>query len=171
MSNSHQSSLFPKHFHGIGRRHQLHLKKLWYYSWDIQVKVYLAVSWHYPAQPFCSVLVLAFALGNSLVARICAWHHLLGVRLYSNYTICHQNSERVPCLIRPSHLVDLFLLLLSCIVNLFSKSASQGEGCCIIVRDQYLSWGSTDALNCFLPQKSVSRMTRGTHFPPSLLTK
>jgi hypothetical protein len=29
------------------------------------------------------------------------------------------------------------------------------------VRDQYLSWGSTAALNYFLPQKSVSRMTRG----------
>jgi hypothetical protein len=40
-------------------------------------------------------------------------------------------------------------------------SASQGEGCCIIVRDQYLSWGNTGALNCFLPQKSVWRMTRG----------
>ncbi len=29
------------------------------------------------------------------------------------------------------------------------------------MRDQYSSWGSTVALNCFLPQKSVSRMTRG----------
>jgi hypothetical protein len=38
---------------------------------------------------------------------------------------------------------------------------SQGEGCCIIVRDRYLSCGSTEALNCFLTQKSVSRMTRG----------
>ncbi len=26
--------------------------------------------------------------------------------------------------------------------------------------DQYLYWGSTVALNCFLPQKSSSRMTR-----------
>ncbi len=25
-----------------------------------------------------------------------------------------------------------------CIVNLISESASQGEGCCIIVREQYL---------------------------------
>jgi hypothetical protein len=56
---------------------------------------------------------------------------------------------------------NLFLLLPSCIVNLSSKSASQGEGYCIIVRDQYLSWVSTAALNCFLPQKSVSGMTRG----------
>ncbi len=52
-------------------------------------------------------------------------------------------------------------LFLSCIVNLFSKSVCQGEGCCIIVRDQYLSWNSTVALNCFLPQNSFSRMTRG----------
>ncbi len=57
--------------------------------------------------------------------------------------------------------LNLFLLLLSCVVNLSSKSASQREGCCIIVRDQYFSWGSTEALNSFLPQKSVSRMTRG----------
>ncbi len=28
------------------------------------------------------------------------------------------------------------------------------------MREQYLSWGSTAALNCFLPQKSVTRMTR-----------
>ncbi len=57
--------------------------------------------------------------------------------------------------------LNLFLLLLSCIVNLISESASQGEGCCIIVRDQFLSWGSTVALNCFLAPKSVSRMTSG----------
>ncbi len=56
--------------------------------------------------------------------------------------------------------MNLFLLLY-CIVNLISESASQGEVCCIIVRDQYSSWGSTAALNCFLTQKSVSRMTRG----------
>jgi hypothetical protein len=103
---SHQSSLSPKLFHGIDRTHQLHLKTLWCDSWDIQVKVYLAVSRHYPARPFCLVLVLAFALGNSLVAHVCAWHHFLGVWLYSNYTIGHQNSERVLCLIPPSHLVE-----------------------------------------------------------------
>jgi hypothetical protein len=102
---SHQSFLFPKLFHGIDRRHQLHLKTLWCDSWDIQVKLYLAVSRHYPAQPFCPVLVLAFALGNFLVACICAWNHFLGIRLYSNYTIGHQNSESVLCLILPSRLV------------------------------------------------------------------
>ncbi len=102
---SHQSSFFPELFLGIDRRHQLYLKTLWCDSWDIQVKVYLTVSRHYPAQPFCPVLVLAFVLGNSLVACICAWHHVLGVKLYSNYTIGHQNSERVLCLILPSLLV------------------------------------------------------------------
>ncbi len=57
--------------------------------------------------------------------------------------------------------LNLFLLLLSCIVNPVSKSASKGEGCCIIVRDQYSSWGSFAALNCFFTQKKVSSMTRG----------
>ncbi len=95
---SHQSSLFLKLFHGIDRRHQLHLKTLWCDNWDIPVKVYLAVSRHYPAQPFCLVFLLAFALGNFLVACMCPWHHFFGVQ-------CHQNSERVLCLILPSHLV------------------------------------------------------------------
>ncbi len=102
---SHQSFLFLKLFHGIDRRYQLHLKTLWCDSWDIQVSIYLAVSKHYPAQPFCPVLVLAFALGNFLDAHVCAWHHFLGVWLYSNYTIGHQNLVRVLCLILPSHLV------------------------------------------------------------------
>ncbi len=65
----------------------------------------LMVSRHYLAQPFCLVLVLAFALGNFLVACICAWCHFLGVWLYSNNTIGHQNLERVLCLILLSHLV------------------------------------------------------------------
>ncbi len=146
---SHQPSLFPKLFHGVDRLHQLHLKMSFCDSWDIQVKVSLAVSSHYPAQPFCPVLVLAFVLGNFLGACICAWRHFLGVGLYSNYTIGHQNLKRVLCLILPSRLVES--VLLSCIVNLSSESASQGEGCCIVVRDQYSSWGSTAALNCFLP--------------------
>ncbi len=136
---THQSSFFPKLFHGIDRTHQLHLRTLWCDSWDIQVKVYLAVSRHYPAQPFCLVLVLTFALGNSLVARICTWHHFLGVWLYSNYTIGHQYFERVLCLILPSHLVEYVssASILHC--HFFSKNASQEEGCCIIVRNQYLS--------------------------------
>ncbi len=97
---------FLKLFHGIDRRHQCHLKTLLCDRWDIQVKVYLAVSTHYPPQPFCSVLVLAFALGNILLSHICTWHHFLGVQLYSNYTIGHWNSERVLCMIMPSHLVE-----------------------------------------------------------------
>ena len=71
-----------------------------------KVKVYLPVTRHYPAQPFCPVLVLTFALANFLVAWICAWHHFLGVELYSNYTIGHWNFERVLCLILPSCLVE-----------------------------------------------------------------
>ncbi len=120
-----------------------------------KVKVYLMVLRHFPAPSFCPVLVLAFAwqLFSSL-------HHFSGVGLYSNYNIGHQNFERVPHLILPTIWLNMFLLLY-CVVNLISESASQGEGCCIIVRDQYLSWGSTAALNCFLTQKSVSRMTRG----------
>jgi hypothetical protein len=66
----------------------------------------LLVSRHYPAQLFCLLLVLAFALGNLLVACICAWHHFLGVWLCFNYTIGHQNLERVLCLILPSCLVE-----------------------------------------------------------------
>ncbi len=158
---SHQSSLFFKLFHGIDRRHQIHLKTLWCDSWDIDIKVYLAVSRHYPAQPFCLVLVLAFALGNFFVARICAWHHFLGVWLYSNYTIGHQILKEYCAWFCQATWLNLFLLPLSCVVNLISESASQGEGCCIEVRDWFLSWGSTAALNCFLTQKNVSRMTRG----------
>jgi hypothetical protein len=75
-------------------------------NWDIYVKVYLAVSRQDPAQPFHLVLVLAFVLGNFLVSHICTWHHFLGVWLHSNYTIGHQNSERVLCLILPSHSVE-----------------------------------------------------------------
>ncbi len=44
--------------------------------------------------------------GNFLVACICVWCHFLGVQLYSNYTIGHQNFERVLCLILPNHLVE-----------------------------------------------------------------
>ncbi len=91
-----------------------------------KVKVYLAVSRHFSAQPFCLVLVLTFAwqlfsslhlhlapwswclhsLGNYLVACICAWRHFLGVQLYSNYNIGCRNFEGVLCLILPSHLVE-----------------------------------------------------------------
>ncbi len=102
---SHQPSLFPKLFQGIYRRQQLHLKTPFCDSCDIQVKVSLMISMNYAAHPFCLVLVLAFALGNYLVACICTRCRFSGVRLYSNYTIGCQNLERVLCLILPSHLV------------------------------------------------------------------
>ncbi len=127
----------------------------------------LTVSRHYPAQPFCSLLVLTYVLGNFLVACICAWRHFLGVWLYFNYTNCTPITQLVIKIWKEysawfcqAAWLNLFLLLLSCTVNHSSKSASQGEGCCIIVRDQYSSWSCTVALNSFLPQKSVSRMTR-----------
>ncbi len=55
-----------------------------------KVKVYLTVSRHFPAQPFCSVLVLAFAwqLFSSLHLRMAPF---LGRTLYSNSNIGHQN--------------------------------------------------------------------------------
>ncbi len=89
MTNISSIFFISKLFHVIDRRHQIHLKTLWCDSWDIQVKVYLAVPWHYPAQPFRLVLVLTFVLGNFLVACICTWHHFLGDQLYFNYTIGH----------------------------------------------------------------------------------
>ncbi len=99
-------------------------------------------------------------LGNFLVACICAWHHFLGVRLYSNYNNGLKILKEYCAWFCQAVWLNLFLLLY-CNVNLISESASQGEGCCIMVRDQYLSWGSTAALNYFLTQKSVFRMTRG----------
>ncbi len=76
----------------------------------------LTVSRHYPAQPFHLVLVLKFVLGNFLEACICASRHFLVVWLYSNYTIGHQNLERVLCLFWPSCLVKSVLstLILRC---------------------------------------------------------
>ncbi len=157
----HQPSLFPKRFNGIERLHQLHLKTPFCDSLDIQVKVSLAVSRHYPAQPFHPVLVLAFVLGNFLVACICAWRHFLGIWLYSNYTIGHQNLERVLCLILPSRLVEYvsFTSILRC-QSILQECISR-RGLLHYSEGTVLSWGSTVALNCFLPQKSVSRMTRG----------
>ncbi len=132
---SQQTSLFPKL---LPCHWQITPLSFWKYPVVIvetfKVKVYLAVSRYFPALPFtqswCSHL-----LGNYLVACICAWCHFLGVWLYSNYNICCQNFERVLCLILPTVWSNLFLLLY-CIVNLISESASHGEGCCIIVRDQ-----------------------------------
>ncbi len=78
---------FPNFSSVIDRAHQIHLKTPCCDSWDLQVKVYLAVSRHYPAQPSCRVLVLAFAwqlfsslhlhlapfLGSWIVLRLHNW--------------------------------------------------------------------------------------------------
>jgi hypothetical protein len=152
---------FPNFYYVIDRTHQIHLKTPCCDSWDIEGQSLsrnfkaLSCTTLLPGLDACiclaTFLQLIFVLGaifwefnftpiTELVIKIlkeyCAW---FCQAVWSN----------------------LFFLLLSCVVNLFSKSASQGEGCCIIMRDQYLSWGSTVALNCFLTQKSVSRMGRG----------
>ncbi len=151
---------FPNFCSVIDRQHFSHLKTSCCDSWDIQDQI---LSHSFKAFSCTNLFAWSWCshlLGNILVACICTWCHFLGVWLYSNSTIGRQNFERVLCLILPSRLVKS-VYLLYCIVNLISKSASQGEGCCIIMRDQYSSWGITAALNCFLTQKSVSRMTRG----------
>ncbi len=102
---SHQHSFFPNVFMALTE----HTNFIWKCPF-VMVETFesksLVVSRHYPAQPFCPVLVLAFVLGNFLVACICTWHHFLGVLLYSNYTIGHWNLERVLRLILPSRLVE-----------------------------------------------------------------
>ncbi len=132
---SQQTSLFPKL---VLCHWQITPLSFWKHPVVIvetfKVKVFLTVSRHFPAQPFCPVLVLAFAwqLFSSLHLRLVPF---FGSWLYSNYNIGCQSFERVLCLILPTVWLNLFPLLY-CIVNLISESASQGEGCCIIVRDQ-----------------------------------
>ncbi len=125
---SHQSYLFLKLFHGIDRRQQLHLKTLWCDSWDIKVKVYLAVSRHYPVQPFHLVLVLAFALGKFLVAHICTWHHFLGVWLYSNTQMVIKILKEYCAWLCQAIWSNLFLLLLSCIVKSYLQECISRRG-------------------------------------------
>ncbi len=103
-----------------------------------KVKVYLTVSRHFLAQPFCPVLVLAFAwqLFSSLHLRLvpflvlldCTPIPILVIEILKEY-----------CALFCQAIWSNLFLLLYCIVNLISESASQGGGCCIIVRDQYLS--------------------------------
>ncbi len=85
-----------------------------------KVEVYLAVSRHFPAQPFRPVLVLAFAC-------ICAWRYFLGVWLYSNSNIGCQNFERVPCLILPSRLVESVSSAILCCQSYLQECVS-GRG-------------------------------------------
>ncbi len=63
---------FPNFSSVIDRTHHIHVKTPCGDSWDIQGQVYLADSRHDPAQPFCLVLVLAFAwqLFSSLHLRL-----------------------------------------------------------------------------------------------------
>ncbi len=104
-----------------------------------KVKVYLAVPRHFPAQPFCPVLVLAFAwqLFSSLHLRLAPF---LGVRLYSNYNIGCWNFERVLCLILPSHLVEsVSSAILSCQSYLWECVSRRGllhysEGSVLVLR-------------------------------------
>ncbi len=102
---SQQSSLFPKIFlcHWQNTPNSFENTLLWWLrhsrsksiSWFQGIILHNLIAWSQ-----CSHL-----LGNFLVACICAWRHFLGVWLYSNYTIGHQNFERVICMILPSHLV------------------------------------------------------------------
>ena len=152
---------FPNFCSVIGRQHLCHLKTPCCDSWDIQgqslSRGFKAFSCTTPfARSWCSHL-----LGNFLVACICAWHHFLWVRLLcSNYNIGCQNFERVLCLILPSSLVESVLFAILHCQSYLQECVSR-RGLLHNMRDQYLSWGSTAALNCFLTQKSVSRMTRG----------
>ncbi len=101
-------------------------------------------------------------LGNFLGACICAWHHFLGVWLYANYTIGHQNFERVLCLILPSCLVQS----VSSASILHCQSFLQK---CVSRRGLlHYSEGSVFVLRLYCStklfpytQKSVSRMIRG----------
>ncbi len=152
---SHQPFLFSKLFHGINRTPQLHLKTPFCDSWDIKVKVpcsFKALS--------CTTLL------PGLGACIYAWQffrcsHLHLAPFLESWIVIQLHNwlskiwKESSAWFYQAIWLNLFLLLLSCIVNLSSESASQGEGCCIKVRDQCSSWGSTVALNCFLPQKIV----------------
>ncbi len=65
-----------------------------------KVKVYLALSRHFPAQPFCPVLVLAFAwqLFSSL--------HLHLAPFLGSSIVLQLQFEKLLCLILPSRLVE-----------------------------------------------------------------
>jgi hypothetical protein len=158
---SHQSSLFPKPFMALTEDTNF----IWKHS-DVIVETFKTKSilqfqgiiLHNPfAQSWClhlhlaTLQQLAFALGTISWEFDCTPITQLVIKILKEY--CAWFCQAVWS--------NLFLLLLSCIVNLFSESAFQEEGCCTIVRDQYSSWGSTEALNGFLPQKNISRMTRG----------
>ncbi len=100
-----------------------------------KVKVYLAVSRHFPAQPFCPVLVLTFAWQLFSSLHLCL-APFLGSSIVLQFQYWSSNVWKEYCAwFCQAVWLNLFLLLY-CIVNLISESASQGEGCCIIVRGQ-----------------------------------
>ncbi len=80
--------------------------------------------------------------------------------MYSNSNIGRQNFERVLCLILPSRLVEsVSFAILHC--QSYLQECISRRGVLHYGREQYSARGSTAALNCFLTQKSVSRMGRG----------
>ncbi len=91
-----------------------------------KVNVYLVVSRYYPAQPFCPVMVLVFAwqLFSSLHLRLVPFLGSSVIKISKEY--CAWFCQAI--------WLNLFLLLY-CIANLICESASQGEGCCIIVEN------------------------------------
>ncbi len=104
---SQQPSLFPKlllcHWQNTPNSFENTLLLWWLrHSRSKSISRCQGIILHNPfARSWCLHLV-----GNILVACICAWRHFLGVWLYSNYTIGHQNFEWVMCLILPSRLVQ-----------------------------------------------------------------
>ncbi len=94
-----------------------------------KVKVYLPVSRHYPAQPFCPVLVLAFAWQpfSSLHLRLVPF---LGSSIVLQLQYWSSKFWKSTVLDSANRLVEsVSFAILRC----KSKSGSQGEGCCIIV--------------------------------------
>ncbi len=128
------SFFFPNCCSVIDRQHLCHLKTPCCDGWDIQGQslscgfkafscttllpgLVLAFAW----QPFSSLhLRLAPFLGSSIVLQF----QKLVVKILKEY--CAWFCQAV--------WLNLFLLLY-CFVNLISKSASWGEGCCIIVEN------------------------------------
>ncbi len=115
---SQQPSLFPKLLLCHWQTTPLSFENtlLWWlrHSRSKCISQFQGIFQHNPfARSWCSYL-----LGNLLVACICAWHHFLGVWLYSNYNIGHQNFLRVQAdraygtEISPTSFVISFVILL-----------------------------------------------------------
>jgi hypothetical protein len=127
---------FPNFCSAIDRLHLCHLKTPCCDSETFKVKVYLTVSRHFSAQSFSPVLVLAFAwqLFSSLHLCLAPCLGCLIVLQFHNWLT--KFWTRTVLDFCQAVWLNMFLLLY-CIINHNSESASQGEGCCIVVRDQY----------------------------------